>query len=176
MQRWIVVWVVAAAAAPARAEPVYVEPSFSIGGVTGVDHALHAGRVALGFFGEHVRGGGFVEANDLVDGGFGLGAEGEVDVRVASDTRLGVRLGVANGLWDRDHPFLVSVGPRVRYADVVSAGVDVMLATEVPGSAGPAVGWLATVRGEGKGGLVVAGAALLLGAVVAVGFAATDHS
>jgi hypothetical protein len=176
MQRWIVVWVLAAAAAPARAEPVYVEPSFSIGGLAGVDHALHAGRVAVGFFGAHVRGGGFVEANDLVDGGFGLGVEGEADVAIASATRLGLRLGAANGLWDRDHPTLVTVGPRVRYADLVSAGVDVMLATEVQGSGGPAVGWLATVRGEGKGGLVVAGAALLLGAIVGVGFAATDHS
>jgi len=173
MQRAIVV-VVLVLAGPARAEPVYVEPSLSIGGIYGFDRALYAGRVAVGFYGEHVRGGGFVEGNDLVEGGFGLGAELEADLPVASATRAGLRLGVANGLWDPDHPTLVTFGPRVRYGDVVSAGVDVMLATEVAG--GPAVGGLATVRGAGKGGLVVAGAALLLGAIVAVGFAATDHS
>jgi len=182
MQRWMFVVGVLAAAGPARAEPMYAEPSFAVGAVTGLDRALYAGGVAVGFYGADVRGGAFVEANDLVEGGFALGVEGELDARVASTTRLGLRLGLANGLWDPAHPTLVTVGPRVRYRDLVSAGVDVLLATAGPDMAPGeprsrfAVGGLATLRGEGKGGLVVAGVGLLLGAIVAVGFAATDHS
>jgi len=188
MQRLIAILVLLAAG-PARAEKLYLEPSLAAGGLARVDHVMSAGRVALGFDGPYdgwaIRGGGYAQMDNVVRGGFSIGGELESALRVGPATLVGLRLGAGNAVADPNLPWLFSLGPRVRYGNAISAGLDVIVLSRgphlddgVPRPTGGrmAVGGLASVRGEGKGGLVVGGAAMAFAAILAVGFAATDRS
>jgi hypothetical protein len=169
------VMLLVAIATPAAAQPVYVEPSVAVGGISGFDRVLVAGRIALGFHGPalggELRGGGYLELDNLVDGGFLIGGELESTWAVTPDLGVGARLGAGASPWTDEHTTLVTIGPRLRYRGLAGGGIDVLLAPQ-----GFDVGAVATVTGQGKGGLVVAGAVVLLGVIYAIGASASDGS